>query len=191
MERRQGKSSPIWTWSPAPAGRHAHRRDHPVAQAGASVHREADRAGHDLRRPGGDRDRECAAVRRGAGAHARAVRGAGAADGDLRGACSVISSSPGELEPVFQAMLANATRICEAEFGSMWLGDGDPFRRVALHNAPQKFAEFSERSALMRSTDAPSLDRLVTDEAGGPRCRPRGGRPRSNRSPRSRAPGRF
>ena len=73
----------------------------------------------------------------------------------------VISSSPGELEPVFQAMLANATRICQAAFGSMLLGDGDPFRRVALHNAPQKFAEFSERSALMRSTDAPSLDRLV------------------------------
>ena len=73
----------------------------------------------------------------------------------------VISSSPGELEPVFQAMLANATRICQAAFGSMLLGDGDPFRRVALHNAPQKFAEFSERSALMWSTDAPSLDRLV------------------------------
>ena len=83
-----------------------------------------------------------------------------AADRDL-GGLQVISSSPGELEPVFQAMLANATRICQAAFGSMLLGDGDPFRRVALHNAPQKFAEFSERSALMRSTDAPSLDQLV------------------------------
>jgi len=41
----------------------------------------------------------------------------------------VISSSPGELEPVFQAMLANATRICQAAFGSMLLGDGNPFRR--------------------------------------------------------------
>ena len=53
---------------------------------GASVHRQADRAGRDLRRPGGDRDRERAAVRRGAGAHARALRGAGAADRDLGGA---------------------------------------------------------------------------------------------------------
>ena len=73
----------------------------------------------------------------------------------------VISSSPGDLEPVFRAMLANATRICQAAFGSMLLGDGEPFRRVALHNAPQKFAEFSERAPSMRSSDAPSLDRLV------------------------------
>ena len=73
----------------------------------------------------------------------------------------VISISPGALEPVFQAMLANATRICEAAFGSMLLGDGDPFRRVALHNAPERFAEFSERAPLIRSTDAPGLDRLV------------------------------
>jgi GAF domain-containing protein/DNA-binding response OmpR family regulator len=73
----------------------------------------------------------------------------------------IISSSPGELERVFEAMLANATRICQAAFGSMLLGDGDPFRRVALHNAPEKFAKFSERAPLMRSTDVPSLDRLV------------------------------
>jgi GAF domain-containing protein len=58
----------------------------------------------------------------------------------------VISSSPGELEPVFQAMLANATRICEAAFGSMLLVEGDEFRRVALHNAPREFAEFSEKT---------------------------------------------
>src|SRR5688572_16971607 len=49
---------------------------------------------------------------------------------------SVISSSPGELEPVFRAMLANASRICEASIGSLMLIEGDVFRRVALHNAP-------------------------------------------------------
>ena len=49
----------------------------------------------------------------------------------------VISSSPGELEPVFQAMLENATRICEAKFGTLSLYDGDKFHNVALHNVPQ------------------------------------------------------
>src|SRR5262249_45028161 len=48
----------------------------------------------------------------------------------------VISGSPGELAPVFQAMLASATRICEAKFGTLWLCEGDAFRAVALHNAP-------------------------------------------------------
>jgi hypothetical protein len=40
----------------------------------------------------------------------------------------VISRSPGELEPVFQAMLANAARICEAKFGAMYLSEADAFR---------------------------------------------------------------
>ena len=53
----------------------------------------------------------------------------------------VISSSPGELEPVFQVMLENATRICEATFGNLHLYEGDAFRRVALHNAPQAYAD--------------------------------------------------
>src|SRR5262245_14740337 len=53
----------------------------------------------------------------------------------------VISSSPGELGPVFQETLQNATRICEASFGSMALREGDGFRRVALYNAPPEFAE--------------------------------------------------
>src|SRR5262249_32313645 len=45
----------------------------------------------------------------------------------------VISSSPGDLQPVFQAMLENATRICEAKFGVMWLSEGGGFRSVAVH----------------------------------------------------------
>jgi len=48
----------------------------------------------------------------------------------------VISNCPGELEPVFQAMLENGIRICEAKFGTLWLCEGDAFRAVALHNAP-------------------------------------------------------
>jgi two-component system, NtrC family, sensor kinase len=47
---------------------------------------------------------------------------------------SVISSSPGELEPVFNAMLTNATRICEAKYGNLFLRDGNIFRAVAIHS---------------------------------------------------------
>ena len=46
----------------------------------------------------------------------------------------VISSSPGDLETVFQSMLANATRICEAKFGTINFYDGDQFRIVAEYN---------------------------------------------------------
>src|SRR5262249_22162424 len=47
---------------------------------------------------------------------------------------SVISSSPGELEPVFNAMLANATHICEATLGNLFLREGPTFRAVATHS---------------------------------------------------------
>ena len=53
----------------------------------------------------------------------------------------VISSSLGELGPVFQAVLTNATQICGAEFGVLHMAEGDAFRTVALHNAPLDYAE--------------------------------------------------
>src|SRR6266853_5042214 len=53
----------------------------------------------------------------------------------------VISSSPGELGPVFQAMLENAVRICEAKFGTLNLYDGEAYRIVAYHDVPPAFAE--------------------------------------------------
>jgi len=54
---------------------------------------------------------------------------------------SVISSSPGELAPVFQAMLENAVRICEAKFGNMYLVEGDGFRLAAPYNIPPALLE--------------------------------------------------
>src|SRR6202040_1980118 len=48
----------------------------------------------------------------------------------------VISSSPGELEPVFQAMLENATRICDAKFGTLYRCDNETFTPAALFGAP-------------------------------------------------------
>ena len=53
----------------------------------------------------------------------------------------VISSSSGNLEPVFQALLANATRICGAKFGTLYLHRGDAFYADAFHNAPPAFVE--------------------------------------------------
>jgi hypothetical protein len=47
----------------------------------------------------------------------------------------VISSSPGDLQPVFGTILKNATRICEATYGAMWLREGDGFRNTAFHGA--------------------------------------------------------
>jgi two-component system, NtrC family, sensor kinase len=60
----------------------------------------------------------------------------------------VISSSPGQLEPVFQAMLENATRICEAKFGNLLLYEGDAFRHVAFHNAPPEFVAERKRGPI-------------------------------------------
>src|SRR5262249_8593710 len=53
----------------------------------------------------------------------------------------VISSSPGDLEGVFQAMLANAARLCNAPFGTLSLYHGDAFHLAAAHNAPPEFIE--------------------------------------------------
>jgi adenylate cyclase len=74
---------------------------------------------------------------------------------------SVISSSRGDLGPVFHAILENATRICEATFGSMLLRHGDAFRRAALHNAPPQFEEYVKNAPILRRGMAPSVDRLI------------------------------
>ena len=58
----------------------------------------------------------------------------------------VISSSPGELEPVFRTMLENATNLCGAQFGSMYLRSGDAFELAAAHNTPPDFAEERKRA---------------------------------------------
>ena len=52
----------------------------------------------------------------------------------------IISRSPGELDPVFKAILENAARICQAQFGTLNIYDGSAFRSVALHNPPPQYA---------------------------------------------------
>src|SRR5262249_45589184 len=73
----------------------------------------------------------------------------------------VISGSSGELEPVFQAMLANATRFCEAKFGTLWLREGDAFRAVAFHNAPPAYVEYRKRGPI-RPSPGNALGRLCS-----------------------------
>ena len=73
----------------------------------------------------------------------------------------VISSSPGELEPVFQAMLANAVRICEAKFGGLVLFEGNAYRRVALHNAPPAYVEAQAQDPVRPLAASPTLSRVA------------------------------
>ena len=74
----------------------------------------------------------------------------------------VISSSPGELEPVFNAMLANATRICETAFGNLFLREGSVFRPVAIHNK-ESYDELLRRNPVIDVRDNPGipLDRVA------------------------------
>ena len=69
----------------------------------------------------------------------------------------VISSSPGALEPVFQALLANAVRICEAKFGNLFIYENNSFRVVAMQNAPPAYREFWEREPVVVVGDEPGV----------------------------------
>jgi len=62
----------------------------------------------------------------------------------------IISSSSGELEPVFSAILENATRLCQAKFANLFLVEGEAFRNVALHGAPPTFIEARRQQPLLR-----------------------------------------
>ena len=67
----------------------------------------------------------------------------------------VISSSPGDLEPVFQAMLASATQTCEAKFGILYRIEGDSARIISTLGIPPALAEY-----LKRGPHRPPLNRL-------------------------------
>jgi hypothetical protein len=72
----------------------------------------------------------------------------------------VISESPGDLKPVFDAILERATRICEAKFGTLMLCEGETFRVVALHNAPSAYAELRQREPVIHPGPQTALGRL-------------------------------
>src|SRR3974390_1789546 len=75
----------------------------------------------------------------------------------------VVSSSPGQLGPVFNAMLANAARICNATIGTLYLYEGTNFRGVALHHSEQSYVEYWRRDPVIEVKKNPGipLERLV------------------------------
>src|SRR5215471_8197005 len=74
---------------------------------------------------------------------------------------TVIGSSPGDLEPVFQTMLENAVRICAARFGVLFLAEGDTYRVVAMHNVPESYREVRKREPTFRYSPSHPLARVA------------------------------
>src|SRR5262249_21920541 len=73
----------------------------------------------------------------------------------------VVSSSPGDMTPVFEAMLANALRICEAKFGHLLLYDGERFHATHLHDVPSSYREFWQQHGPIKPGPNTGLARLA------------------------------
>jgi GAF domain-containing protein len=123
------------------------------------------RNGRPLRRPAagkrGKAPRSAAAAKKALDPRARALDEALAREVATAEVLRVISSSPGDLQPVFKTMLANAVRICGAKFGSLFFYDGDAYRMVAQHDLPAALAEYRRREAVLRPGPATSLGRMT------------------------------
>ena len=74
---------------------------------------------------------------------------------------SIISSSPSELEPVFQTILANATRLCEANFGTLNFHHNGEFPLAATHNVPNVYAEYRRRHPIINAGPTHPLARVA------------------------------
>jgi signal transduction histidine kinase len=73
----------------------------------------------------------------------------------------VIASSPADLKPVFETILANATRLCEARFGCLYRAEGETLRVVAMHRAPKAFVEERRRNPVIRPSHKTTLGRVM------------------------------
>jgi GAF domain-containing protein len=78
----------------------------------------------------------------------------------------VISSSPGDVQPVFATMLENAVRICDATFGNIYRWDDDALHLVAAHNTPSAFAEYRRRVPMQFDQMPESMRQMI--ETMGP-----------------------
>ena len=86
----------------------------------------------------------------------------------------VISSSPGELEAVFLAMLKNAVRICGANFGHLWLREGDGFRIGAMFGAPPDYVNYLRSEQVFAANPRTGFGQLMKDKGSLPFTRPTG-----------------
>ena len=75
----------------------------------------------------------------------------------------VINSSPGDLAPVFDAMLGKATTLCEAVYGHLWTYDGQRFHPVAFHGEPAFGEYIYQRGAVLAVPDSP-FERILKGE---------------------------
>ena len=132
---------------------------------GPAVHRQADRAGDHLRRPGGDRDRERAAVRRGAGAHPRTARIAAAADRHRRRAQGHQPLDLRSAERCSRRWSKSAARLCERRHGTITRQNGDSVLPRREHTA---FRPNSSKCVKRRSSRAQPRTRCRTRPAGRP-----------------------
>jgi two-component system, NtrC family, sensor kinase len=73
----------------------------------------------------------------------------------------IISSSPGELQPVFSALLENATRLCEAKFGMMYRFNGNAFQFAAEVDSPREYVEFSRQRGAFQPLPGGQLERVM------------------------------
>ena len=74
----------------------------------------------------------------------------------------VISNSPDDLKPVFQAMLENATRICGAKFGVLWQAEGQGYRTVAMYGVPPAYASAREQEPVIYPSPEIPLARVAS-----------------------------
>jgi GAF domain-containing protein len=77
----------------------------------------------------------------------------------------VISSSPGDLEPVFSAMLEKAVRICDATFGNVYRWDGESFSILAAHNTPAAFVDYRKRFPNILPDPRSTFGRILATKA--------------------------
>ena len=159
------------SWRADAAGKQRDRRDQRNPRDAGAVHGQADRAAQDLRRPGGDRDRERAAVQGAPGAQRRGHGIAGAADGD-RGDSQVISSSPTDIQPVFDTIVeaprGSATR--SSARSSCVEDDSDRIWSHTTASRPRRLAAIRRRYPMRVDRDS-LVGRTILDRARCPRCR--------------------